>query len=166
MTGSVDGVGRPVARTTLRRFDATVALIIVFVSVGLWASVGTVRYRVATAPFPSSFTLLARAEGVLAGQVNLDGTACLWLGDQHHRMALSWPWGYTARATPAAVAWGWAHLGPMAHLAVYDERGRRVAAIGQRVAMAGGLEPEGVRSIVGCSGFSGYWGVGMVVSVS
>jgi hypothetical protein len=152
------------ARPPLRRSNVTVALIAVLISVVVWASIGSVKYRLATAPSPSNFILLARADGVLGGQVNLDGTACFWLGDQQHRgMALSWPWGYSARASPVAPALGWTPLASISRLAVYDETGRRVARIGQRVAMAGGLEPEGVRSILGCSGFPGYWGVGKVV---
>jgi len=155
------------ARPPLRRSTTTVALIAVLISVVVWAPIGTVRYRVATAPFPSDFFLLARQDGVLAGQVNIDGTACFWLGDQQHRgMALSWPWGYSARASPVAPALGWTPLASISGLTVYDEGGRRVARIGQRVAMAGGLEPDGVRSIAGCSGFPGYWGVGKVVSAA
>src|SRR5258708_27189842 len=100
-------------------------------------------YKIATASVRSDAILGARMEGVLQGQVNSDRTACFWIGASTG-MALSWPYGYSARANP---------------LAVYDDARNRVAAVGQRVAMGGGLMADIVRSITGCPGFTEVWGV-------
>ena len=108
-------------------------------------------YKIATASVRSDFINLARTEGVLNGRTNLDGTACFWLGQVGARVALSWPYGYSARDNP---------------LAVYDDSGNRVATAGERVTMAGGMMADGVSSITGCSGFTLFWGVGRVVSAS
>ena len=108
-------------------------------------------YKIATASVRSDFILLARTEGVLGGRTNPDGTACFWLGQSDAGVALSWPYGYSARANP---------------LAVYDDSGNRVATVGQRVVMAGGTLADGVSSIPGCSGFTVFWGVGRVEHVS
>jgi hypothetical protein len=107
-------------------------------------------YKIATDTSRSGAMHLARAEGVLQGQINSDGTACFWVGAST-AMALSWPYGYSARANP---------------LAVYDEAGNRVAAVGQKVTMGGGLMADSVRSITGCAGFTTYWGVGQVISAT
>jgi hypothetical protein len=114
------------------------------------ASTGTGEtYKIATASARSDFMNLARADGVIQGQTNSDGTACFWLGTNSAGEALSWPYGYSARANP---------------LAVYDDSGNRVAVVGHRVTMAGGLMPDSVHSITGCSGFTRFLGVGQVVS--
>jgi hypothetical protein len=112
---------------------------------------GGETYRIATAGAPSEFINLARSEGVLLGRANGDGTACFWLGNISDGRALSWPYGYSARANP---------------LAVYNDAGDRVAAVGQRVTMAGGLMADSVHSITGCPGFTQFWGVGKVVSAT
>jgi hypothetical protein len=106
------------------------------------------EYKIATATQPSDVMMLAQAVGVLGGQTNADGTACFWLGGADGT-ALFWPYGYSARTNP---------------LAVYDDSGNRVAAVGQTVTMAGGLMGDDVHSITGCSGFTLYWGVGEVSS--
>jgi hypothetical protein len=79
---------------------------------------------------------------------HIDGTACFWVGNGTDRTALSWPWGYTAHGS---------------RLAVYDEAGGRLAEVGQRVSMGGGLMGEEVHSILRCSGFPRFWGVGKVI---
>src|SRR6478752_3865207 len=84
---------------------------------------GSATYKIATAAQRSDFMHTALAGGVLGGETNTDGTACLWLGEQPDGQALSWPYGYSARGKP---------------LAVYDDAGNRVAAVGQMVTMAGG----------------------------
>jgi len=165
MTGAADAAGRPTARPAAQRISPAAALIVVLVSFAVaWASMGTVSYRVATAPLRTSAINLARLDGALAARANIDGTACFWVGDGPDRTALFWPWGYTARGSPLGPALGWAHAGSLSRLAVYSEVGRRVAGVGQRVSMAGGLMGEEVHSIRGCSGFPRYWGVGMVVT--
>ena len=112
---------------------------------------GGATYKIATAAQRSAFIHTALAGGVLGGQANTDGTACLWLGGQADRQALSWPYGYSARGNP---------------LAVYDNAGNRVAAVGQSVTMAGGLLGDETHSILGCTGFTNFWGVGEVESAS
>ena len=56
--------------------------------------------------------------------------------------------GYTAAGDP---------------LTVYDDNAKLAARVGQDVVFAGGLVPPGVRTIVGCDGFTEFWGVGYVV---
>jgi hypothetical protein len=73
---------------------------------------------------------------------NADGTACLWVGDGSDRTAIIWPYGFYADGSP---------------LAVFDSSGHRTATIGQRIKLGGGLEPDSLHSIVGCSGFSQFW---------
>jgi len=113
------------------------------------SSPGVGTYRIASASVRSDIINLARAEGILNGQANADGTACFWLGPDNSGQALSWPFGYTAGGNP---------------LSVYDDSGSLVASIGQHVVFAGGLMPDNVHSIVGCRGFTYFWGVGEVVS--
>jgi hypothetical protein len=102
-------------------------------------------YKIATAPGLWGAIQHARVEGVLHGQSNIDGIACFWIDDAPDSRALSWPYGYTARANP---------------LAVYDETGHRLVAVGQFVVMDGGLLANDVHSIVGCQDFTRFWGVG------
>lgn len=113
------------------------------------ASTATVSYKIATASVRSDSTNLARSDGVLGGQTNGDGSACFWLSTGRDKIALSWPYGYSARISP---------------LTVYDDTGKPVAEVGEIVTMAGGLLPESVHSITGCSGFTKFWDVGKVVS--
>jgi hypothetical protein len=109
------------------------------------ASPSAATYRIATSPQDAHY-LLAEVDGVLRGQVNPDGTACLWLGDGSDRMALVWPYGYSARGNP---------------LSVYDQNGALIGVAGKRVSLGGGGTPsEGPYFILGCSrGFSRIWGV-------
>lgn len=102
--------------------------------------------KIATASEPHAFFPLARAQGDLHGQVNSDGTACLWITMNTHDEALLWPYGYTARGNP---------------IAVYDDSGSRVALVGQQI-VVGGAREVGVTSILGCSGFQAVWMVGSV----
>lgn len=103
-------------------------------------------YKIATASTLSAAIHPARAEGVLHGQVNNDGTACFWIDDPPNSRALSWPYGFSARANP---------------LTVYDDTGQRLVAVGQFVVMDG-LLADDVHSIVGCQDFTLFWGVGRV----
>ena len=101
-------------------------------------------YRIATEH--SEVYLLSLTSGILQGNVNPDGTACLWLGEGSKREALVWPSGYNARGNP---------------LSVYDQRGALIGVVGKRVSLGGGGSPiEGPYSVMGCSGtFSYIWGV-------
>lgn len=103
-------------------------------------------YKIATASTLSAAIHPARAEGVLHGQVNNDGTACFWIDDAPDSRALSWPYGFSARGNP---------------LAVYDEMGQRLVAVGQFVT-DGGLLADDVHSIVGYQDLTQFWGVGRV----
>ena len=112
-------------------------------------STATVTYKIATASVSAEAINLARADGALAGQTNRDGTACFWLATGRDEIALSWPYGYTARISP---------------LTVYDDSGKPVAEVGEIVTLAGGESPDAVHSIAGCTGFTKFWDVGKVVS--
>jgi hypothetical protein len=112
-------------------------------------SMATVNYKIATASVNSDAIDLARSDGTLGGQTNPDGTACFWLAAGRDRIALSWPYGYTARISP---------------LTVYDATGKPLAEVGEIVTLAGGLTPDDVQSITGCTGFTKFWSVGEVVS--
>jgi hypothetical protein len=104
---------------------------------------GMVRYRVAAASRPGLAYMLALTSGKLDGQVNPDGTACLWLGDGANRYAISWPFGFSAAGPP---------------LTLYDADGHKGATVGQRVSMGGGGGPDGTPNPLGCSGkFAGVW---------
>jgi hypothetical protein len=99
-------------------------------------------YRIATVR--SDAYHLARFDGVLHGQANPDGTACLWVGEGE-RMALIWPSGYVARGNP---------------LAVYDQHGTLIGVVGKPVILGGsGGWPDDGRpvSVLGCSGFFSTW---------
>ena len=113
------------------------------------SSPGGGSYRIASASVRSDIINMARAEGILNGEANADGSACFWLGPNNGAQALSWPFGYTAGGSP---------------LSVYDDSGRSVASVGHHVVFAGGLLPDSVHSILGCHGFTNFWGVGEVVS--
>jgi len=115
------------------------------------SQVGGASYKIATASARSDLMNLASADGILQGQINGDGTACFWLGTSSGGQALSWPYGYSARGNP---------------LAVYDDTGNRVAAVGQRVTLTGGLMSDNVHSITGCSGFTEFFGVGQFDSAT
>jgi hypothetical protein len=107
----------------------------------------SVPYQIATAKVRSDVSLLARLDGVLNGRTNADGTACLWIGQGSEAIALSWPFGYSAGGNS---------------LTVYDDSGKGVATVGQRVVFGGGLMADEVHSILGCNGFLNFWGVGFV----
>ena len=111
------------------------------------ASGSSGSYQIATANVRSDVILLARLDGVLGGRTNPDGTACIWVGQGSEAIALSWPYGYSAGGNP---------------LTVYDDSGKSVATVGQRVVFAGGTMPDEVQSILGCDGFTNFWGVGLV----
>jgi hypothetical protein len=106
------------------------------------------EYRIATANVKTDIHMNARLDGVLNGRPNPDTTACLWVGQGHDAEALYWPFGYTAGGNP---------------LTVYDDSGRIVATVGERVAFGGGLMGEDVGSILGCNGFTNFWVVGDVI---
>lgn len=104
---------------------------------------GMAPYRIATGSSPGEAYLAALASGKLAGQVNADGTACFWLGDATNRIAISWPFGYSAAGPP---------------LTIYDADGHKAATISQPVSLGGGNGPEGTPNPLGCSGkFAGVW---------
>ena len=123
----------------------TAALVAVLLLAGCGTTTGHGgAYRIATSAVKSDSFNLARAQGILGGRVNSDGTACLWLGSS----ALMWPYHYSAGGSP---------------LTVYDDSGNAVAAVvGQHVVFAGGLLPDEVHGLLGCDGFHQFWGVGHV----
>ena len=126
---------------------AGLIVLVALLSVGVaWIKSGglgpATTYRIATVR--SDAYHLARFDGVLHGQANPDGTACLWIGEGE-RMAVIWPSGYIARGNP---------------LAVYDQHGVRIGVVGQLVTLGGGRGgPDDGRpvSVLGCSGFSSTW---------
>jgi len=129
------------AKTSFLLVGAVIALLLV-----------ACNYRIATQRPPEAgmeaVGFLALAHGVLSGEVNLDGTACFWLGNAAQRTVLKWPAGYTAGGTP---------------LSVRNEKGSRVAVVGQFVSLAGGLAPGGT-SVAGCYGFAEVWLVSWVTN--
>jgi hypothetical protein len=128
----------------MRRTVLATALVLIL-AVTLLIAGSTIRFRVASASEPSDLYMTALASGVLHGSVNFDGTACFWLGEDGGRTALYWPYGYTAGGWP---------------LGIYDENGNRLAQVGDTISVGGGLIPESVDSITGCSGFTEYWAAG------
>jgi hypothetical protein len=134
-------------RKRWRAFAGALIAAAILVGINFWAHSGPGAYRLASSSIKSDASLLARSEGVLHGQANSDGTACFWLGNGGDARALFWPYGYSAGGFP---------------LALYDDSGKRVATVGQYVVLAGGLMPDEVHSIVGCPGFTRFWGVGYV----
>ena len=99
-------------------------------------------YRIATESQPYDAGMLALMQGVLNGEVNPDGTTCLWVGDATDRTATLWLFGFYAAGSP---------------LAVFNSAGPRAATVGRPIKMGGGLEPDSVHSILGCSGFAQFW---------
>jgi hypothetical protein len=97
-------------------------------------------YRIAIAPRePNLLTIL---DGTLNAQVNNDGTACLWMSAQKSSTAIIWPTGFTASGNP---------------LVVYDDKGARVAAAGERLKVgAGQVRSIDARPVLGCTGLSQY----------
>ena len=91
---------------------------------------------------------LARADGVLEGRLNKDGTACFWIGAGAGRQQLIWPDGYFAGG---------------ASLTVFDKAGTKLASVGQRVTLAGGLASDGVGTPLGCDPALQAWIVGSVI---
>ena len=93
--------------------------------------------------------LEARAEGLLGGSANSNGTACLWLGSGTDRTALIWPAGFTAKGHP---------------LTVFDGDGKRVAAVGEWADIGGGLSDIPFPPLLGCAGISKAWTIGTVIA--
>src|SRR5712692_4138354 len=93
-------------------------------------------YTVDTAP--SGPRLTARLEGVLGGQVRLDGSACFWIDNGGTRTALVWPQGYSGAKDP---------------LRIRDYGGKTLAQVGQHIAVGGGLGP----TRVGCGAATAVW---------
>jgi hypothetical protein len=133
----------------LSRLVSTPVVVLTLVACGSNVTHGTQTYRIATASVRSDAVNLAQREGVLGGQVNPDGTACFWIGDGPDKTALSWPYGFKAHEPPLAVS---------------DDTDMPMALVGQHVMLAGGLLPDSVSSILGCHGFTKFWGVGVVVT--
>lgn len=131
----------------LTRLISTQIVVLTLAACGPTATHGIQTYRIASASVQAEAINLARIDGVLGGEVNSDGTACFWIGDGPAKTALFWPYGYKALDPP---------------LAVYDAGEMRVAVVGERVTMAGGLLASDVSSILGCRGFTRFWGVGLV----
>lgn len=106
------------------------------------AVLGTVMfpqsYKVATwhGTTPSAGSLTS-GSGLLGGQHNVDGSACFWLGTGDDRAALLWPPGYSAGGSP---------------LSIFDEKGQKIATVGEVVTLDGGVAPEDVisKGIFGC----------------
>jgi len=75
--------------------------------------------------------------GRLAGRVNEDGTACLWVGDGNDRTYMLWPDGYSAHGNP---------------LGIFNQAGIQVGAIGQALNFGGGMiyDDELKTAVVGC----------------
>ena len=111
------------------------------------SATATVRFKIATADKPGPVFMAAWA-GALQGQVNSDGTACLWLGNGPDRKALIWPAGYSAAGPP---------------LTVYNEISQPVAVVGKGTELGGGnyLYPLPA-PIIGCPDFDRAWIVGSV----
>jgi len=146
----VDSRSLPAKRAALMpRMTAAAGLIVlvVLLSVGVaWIKSGglgpATTYRIATARGDAYHQ--ARFDGVLHGQANPDGTACLWVGEGEW-MAVIWPSGYVARGNP---------------LAVYDHQGALIGVVGKPVILGGSRGwPDDGRpvSVLGCSGFSSTW---------
>jgi hypothetical protein len=133
----------------LTRLISTPVVILTLVACGPNVTHGIQTYRIASASVRSDAINLAQSDGVLGGQVNPDGTACFWIGDGPGKTALSWPYGFKGHEPPLSVS---------------DETDTQVAVVGQRVMLAGGLLPDDVSSILGCHGFTIFWGVGLVVT--
>jgi hypothetical protein len=131
-------------------FAGVMIVAAILVAINLWLHSGPGSYRLAAESIPINTSMLARSEGVLHGQANSDGTACLWLGNGSGARALFWPYRFTAGGFP---------------LSLYDDSGKRVATIGQYVVLAGALMPDDVHSITGCTGFTNFWVVGFVAEV-
>jgi hypothetical protein len=97
--------------------------------------------RVAT--YHSPIGLTARVDGVLAGRVNADRTACFYFNNGLGPLTLIWPSGVSARANP---------------LRVVDSRGQLIARVGDHVTFGGGLSPEPVGSPeLGCGKAQQDW---------
>lgn len=103
-------------------------------------------YKIATHPV-TDLSRQAIASGILAGEANSDGTACLWLGEDSSRTAIIWPAGYRASPSP---------------LTVYDDHGKKVGAVGQKITLVGGAMPA-PSNLTGCMGFDQAWFVGQVL---
>lgn len=80
---------------------------------------------------------LGALQGQLGGQVNKDGTACLWV-QNGAKTILVWPDGYFATGNPLGIA---------------NAQGDVLATIGKQVTLGGGLAPDdfSTQSLVGCN---------------
>jgi hypothetical protein len=108
-----------------------------------------IKYKVATTSTSSGFGLNSRLEGQLDGQTNGDGTACFWISNANVTTVLLWPRGFSAQGDP---------------LEIHDDKGRRLAQVGEQIALRGGrgqTPPAG--PIFGCSGTHQVWVVAEVV---
>src|SRR5262249_21389612 len=96
----------------------------------------------------SSFHYGARITGVLAGQVNGDGTACFWFENGNQREVIVWPHGFTALDNPLRLLNG-------------DDR--EVVTVGQRITLGGGFSLD--EHVSGCDGNYRTWVTSWVVQV-
>lgn len=95
-------------------------------------------YGIATAGRdPQLLTIL---DGILNAQINSDGTACLWISAEQTRAAVIWPTGFAARGTPVVL---------------YDDKGSRVAALGEELKIgAGQVRSIASQPVLGCTGLT------------
>ena len=142
---------RTLVRFRLNRLLCTYLVLLPLAACAPNVTHGIHGYRIATAPEPYDAINRAQMVGVLWGEPTSDTTACFWIENGLDRTALFWPYGHKALAPP---------------LAVNDQGDKRVAEVGQRVTMAGGLLADDVSSILGCRGFTKFWGVGMVIQAT
>jgi len=131
---------------TQRRFAViAVCLVLIFGACGMN---GPSTYRLATTAASPGDGYLGGLQGVLGGQVNGDGSACLWVqAAAPDKTDLIWPAGYTASDKP---------------LRVVDASGKTLAAVGQTVALQGGRSVG--QSAEGCHDASQTWVVAKVMS--
>lgn len=110
------------------------------------------HYRIATAySSEPGLGFDSGANGLLGGQANKNGTACLWIGAGSERTALVWPDHYYASGNP---------------LSVVDEKGHALATVGQHVVLRGGLAPDGTSQALGCPNFNQQFLVAEVIETS
>jgi hypothetical protein len=141
------GVSPATKRFCLTAIVFAVALILISCS-----GPGISAYKLATVSSSSGLGLNAKLEGPLAGKTNDDGTACLWITDSGVTTVLIWPQGFSAQGTP---------------LEIHDGKGQRVAQVGHRVALRGGLgQPPPSGSVLGCGEVRRVWIVAEVVPLN
>jgi len=109
-----------------------------------------IRHKVATHDAAGGGTFLGRLQGQLGGQLNQDGTACLWVQNAGTKTLLIWPNGFYVTAKPP--------------LKIADARGTILATVGQQLSVAGGMGPDPKEEpVFGCNGGSQSFLVGEVV---